>query len=1113
MKHVWYSIRQQYVRLLVVLIVLIVSFLFSRYAPIHSSPQVVPDTPVDLIVMGGAGYVFSARPPESGQSQGGSVAAAEEITPRPASLVTNLLANGDFETGGLASWENNGGITVSAAAAYEGIFGAQMATNGRIDHQFGTTPGQTYYVSARIRINQQLANPSWGGLRVQIVNSSWSPLATSPNLTTTNSPAGQWTHVYFSFVANTTQSRLIYQNFSGGGQFNASADAFIVSTDPIPDDPQATTTPTPLPTFTPTPTPIPPTATPTPTATPILPTATTGPTATFVVPTFTPTPTSTDIPPTHTPDVTATPSSTPTATPIPTATTPSSVAVLEPFEQPIENWLIFSDSSGTGSVTRSATVAAAGSYAAQLATTNGGSAAARVNFSAPAGSWGESPGIWHWQWANLYLPATTIAQLGPTEYITIAGFWANGQNNRGWYLRVRQGGELYAYGFTPSGNAVEFRLYGTFPADQWVDLEIGLHSQNGPGIKRGFAFLLNGMFYGWYHQGNMIGETFDRVALGILSTNSPDPLSLYVDDWRILTSAPFPGGPDQRSTANLQVQDFRNQSGVQWQIDWSSWEWDLRLDPVYGLYSAASRVQGGRNLDKMPELSSGWGEIEIDWPNGTPPTNPNSYFGPMIGFRKNASLEENLEIIPIGLGNGQVNLALEAWVNGGPIILTQWPLPLASIGSNSHIPESGDVIRVRWEEIGTQLNIWASYFDSSSNTWYSDIIIHTLNLTNIGGVNFADGRHLASTLTIDSQYYSIRRYTVGTLDSYPGLPTATPTATPLPTLAATSTPLPPTLTPTLTPTNVPPTATSTNTPLPPTATATDTPIAPTFTPTPTPSPLPPTATPTNTPTPTPIPPTATPSPETLVYVSSTSGGTAGGVSFADEDILVYSLDTGIWNLYFDGSDVGLGGVDVGAFDLLSDGTILIAVDVPVTLPDVGAIDDSDIVRFIPTSLGSTTAGTYEWYFDGSDVGLTTNAEDIDALDVLSDGRVVVSTLGAFGVAGVSGQDEDLIAFTPTTLGSTTSGDWAMYYDGSDVELSQASSEDTNGVWVATNGDVYITVLGAFAVTGVTGDGADILRCVPGSLGNNTVCVYSLYWDGSDHGFAGEVADGFAITQP
>lgn len=248
-------------------------------------------------------------------------------------------------------------------------------------------------------------------------------------------------------------------------------------------------------------------------------------------------------------------------------------------------------------------------------------------------------------------------------------------------------------------------------------------------------------------------------------------------------------------------------------------------------------------------------------------------------------------------------------------------------------------------------------------------------------------------------------------------------------------------------------------------------------------------------------------------MSSTSGGTAGGVSFADEDILVYSLDTGIWNLYFDGSDVGLGGVDVGAFDLLSDGTILIAVDVPVTLPDVGAIDDSDIVRFIPTSLGSTTAGTYEWYFDGSDVGLTTNAEDIDALDVLSDGRVVVSTLGAFGVAGVSGQDEDLIAFTPTTLGSTTSGDWAMYYDGSDVELSQASSEDTNGVWVATNGDVYITVLGAFAVTGVTGDGADILRCVPGSLGNNTVCVYSLYWDGSDHGFAGEVADGFAITQP
>ena len=503
-----------------------------------------------------------------------------------------------------------------------------------------------------------------------------------------------------------------------------------------------TLTPTPTPTLTPTHTPSH-----TPTHTP-----------TGTVPTPTPTATIT-----RTPTATATH----TATPTPTATTGAPVNILEPFEQTETNWLVSRDSSGSGSVTRSNTFAAAGTYSARLATTSGGSASVRANFSAPTGNWGEHPGVWHWQWSQVYLPSATVAQLGANEYLTIAGFWSNGSSNKGWYLRVRQGGEMYAYGFNPSGNPVEFRLYGTFPTNQWVNLEIGLHSQNGPGVKRAFSFLINGNFYGWYHQGNMTNETFDRIAMGILSTNSTDALTVYVDQWRVLTTNQFPGGPDNRSTANLQEQDYRTQSGIQWQIDWSTWEWDLTLHPTHGLYSASNRLQSGRNLDKMPNLDSGWGEIEIGWPNGTPPTNPNSYFGPMIGFRKDIAVEENLEIIPVGQGNGQVNLVFEAWVNGGPIILAQWPMPLASIGGGSHIPEQGDIIRARWEQSGNTLNVKASYYDASTNTWHTDVINHNVNLTNIGGINFTDGWHTASSITIDSSAYSIRRYKVGTLATYP----------------------------------------------------------------------------------------------------------------------------------------------------------------------------------------------------------------------------------------------------------------------------------------------------------------------------------------------------------
>jgi hypothetical protein len=249
----------------------------------------------------------------------------------------------------------------------------------------------------------------------------------------------------------------------------------------------------------------------------------------------------------------------------------------------------------------------------------------------------------------------------------------------------------------------------------------------------------------------------------------------------------------------------------------------------------------------------------------------------------------------------------------------------------------------------------------------------------------------------------------------------------------------------------------------------------------------------------------------VIYVSSTSGGTAGGVGFSDEDILSFDTGTSAYAMVFDGSDTGVTN-DVNAFAFLNDGSILISFNTGTSVPGVGTVDDSDIVRFVPTALGTTTSGTYEWYFDGSDVGLTANGEDVDAIYVMGDGRIVMSTTGSYGVTGASGADEDLIVFTPTTLGSATSGTWSLYFDGSDVGLNNASTEDVTGAWLDTNGDVYLTTLDAFSVSGVSGAGADIFICTPGSLGSTTSCTFSMYWDGSANGFGSERMDGFFITQ-
>jgi hypothetical protein len=255
----------------------------------------------------------------------------------------------------------------------------------------------------------------------------------------------------------------------------------------------------------------------------------------------------------------------------------------------------------------------------------------------------------------------------------------------------------------------------------------------------------------------------------------------------------------------------------------------------------------------------------------------------------------------------------------------------------------------------------------------------------------------------------------------------------------------------------------------------------------------------------------------MIYVSSSSGGSVGGVSFADEDILAFDTNTGSWTMVLDGSVVGLSGAsarDVDAFHFLNDGSILLSFVGATTIPNVGSVDDSDLVRFIPTLLGTSTSGTFEIYFDGSDVALSSNGEDVDAVYVDVNGDLLLSTSGRNSVPGVSGSDEDILRFTPTSLGATTSGTWSMEFDGSDVGLSNSSSEDVWGIWVdIVSGDIYLTTQDTFAVSGASGDGADVFSCGNPTTGSSTSCNFASFWDGSANGYGGEAMNGLFIERP
>ena len=84
--------------------------------------------------------------------------------------------------------------------------------------------------------------------------------------------------------------------------------------------------------------------------------------------------------------------------------------------------------------------------------------------------------------------------------------------------------------------------------------------------------------------------------------------------------------------------------------------------------------------------------------------------------------------------------------------------------------------------------------------------------------------------------------------------------------------------------------------------------------------------------------------------------------------------------------------------------------------------------------------------------------------------------------------------TVTSTGATTAGTWAAYFDGSTV--SGLAAEDVNGFYDdPASGDLYISLVNAFNLGGVTGDADDIVRLTPGG-GSYTA---SVGWNGDATG--------------
>jgi hypothetical protein len=242
-----------------------------------------------------------------------------------------------------------------------------------------------------------------------------------------------------------------------------------------------------------------------------------------------------------------------------------------------------------------------------------------------------------------------------------------------------------------------------------------------------------------------------------------------------------------------------------------------------------------------------------------------------------------------------------------------------------------------------------------------------------------------------------------------------------------------------------------------------------------------------------------------LYFSVGTAQTLSGVSVSTHDIVAFNGSS--FSLLLDGEDVGLdaSSENIDALELLPNGHLLVSTTGSFSVPGLSGKDE-DVIELTPAILGATSNGSWSMRVDGSVVGLEAAGEDVDAVELLSNGHVLVSTRDVFSVNGASGEDEDVIE-----LINPATGTWAVYFDGTDVGLIN-SSEDVDGFTVS-GGNVYLSTAGNFAVTGVAGADEDVFVFTPTTLGTNTAGTYSstLFFDGSALGLAGN--DLAAIERP
>ncbi len=196
---------------------------------------------------------------------------------------------------------------------------------------------------------------------------------------------------------------------------------------------------------------------------------------------------------------------------------------------------------------------------------------------------------------------------------------------------------------------------------------------------------------------------------------------------------------------------------------------------------------------------------------------------------------------------------------------------------------------------------------------------------------------------------------------------------------------------------------------------------------------------------------------TQIYLSTLGSATLGGQSFSDEDVVDYDSGSGTASILFDGGTIFSSDEDVDAVHVRSDGKILLSTIDSATIGSL-SFNDEDVVEYDPGT------GTATMFFDGSTV--FSSDEDLDAFFLKSDGKMLISTTGSATIGSLNFNNEDVVEYDPGT------GTATMYFDGSTIF---SSDEDVNAVALLDNGNIVVSTTSSASIGGLSFGDDDLIE--------------------------------------